>query len=314
MVTASHYRELCPQALALLEEQGHEVVLNGSDMPYYSFGQLSGLVADIDAAIVGMDRWDEAVFKLAPRLKVIARFGVGIDNIDLLKAREYGIAVTNARGRNANAVAELALCYILAVLRSLLPLSTALRAGTWLRAVGREIAGKTVGLLGFGDIARRVAKKLQGFDARIIAYDTFPDEDAARALGVRFVSMEELLKLSDVVSVHAPSTKETFHLMNADAFGRMKRNAFLINTARGTLVDTEALCDAVEAGVIAGAAVDVYEQEPLPPDARILGIGNILCTPHTGAETYETYTSVSLCTARAVLDVLSGKQPENLLN
>ena len=314
LVTASHYVELCSEAKNLLERNGHSVLLIDRTMPYFTFEELSGLVGDIDAAVVGLDQWNEAVFKIAPKLKIIARFGVGVDNVDLVKAKEYGIKVSNASGQNSNSVAEIAVAFMLNALRNIPSLHGSLTNGKWLRFVGSDLQGKTVGLIGFGDIARKVARKLSGFDVRLIAYDMFPNYEAAKALGVDIVSFETLLRESDIVSIHAPSNKDTFHLINRDTLALMKKGAYLINTARGALVDTDALCDAVSGGYLAGAAVDVYEQEPLPSDARILRVENIICTPHTSAETYESYRAVGLCTAQSVVDALAGKEPQNWLN
>jgi D-3-phosphoglycerate dehydrogenase len=298
----------------MLEREGFEVVLNNSDMPYYSFEQLAPLVGDVDAAIIGMDTWNEAVFVLAPKLKAIARFGVGIDNIDLVAAKRHGIKVSNALGQNANAVAELAVGYMFELLRNLSGISGALRQGVWSRSVGHDIKGKTIGLLGFGDIARRVARKLAGMEVDLIACDLFPNLESAQSLGVRMVDERTLLETSDFVSLHIPNNKQTFHYMDAAKFAMMKQGAWFINTARGALVDTEALCDAVEGGRLGGAAIDVFEKEPLPADSRILRTQGILCTPHTGAETYGTYTAVSVCTAQAVIDVLNGGTPKNWVN
>ena len=314
LITASHYEELCGEAKALFERNGYELVINQKDMPYYTFEELSQLVTDVDGVVLGLDEWNEAVVKIAPRLKVLAKFGVGVDNIDLEKAKEYGIKVLNARGKNANAVAELAVAFILNAMRQIPWLDGELKEGSWHRFVGRELAGKTVGLLGFGDIARRVAKKLSGFDVRLIACDKYPDEEAAKRLNVTMVSQEELLGESDVVSIHVPNTPDNHHLMDRDAFAMMKQGAYFINTARGGLMDTEALCDAVESGHLAGAATDVYEYEPLKRGDRILSIPSIITTPHTGAETSEVYRAVSLSTAKGVMDVLEGREPENWVN
>jgi len=314
LITASHYASLCATAKRMLEDAGHEVLLNMSDMPYYSFEQLAPLVTDIDAAIIGMDRWDERIFQLAPRLKVISRFGVGIDNIDLQAAKLRNIKVTNALGQNANAVAELAVGFMFLMLRNLVFQKNELDQGIWTRSVGHDIKGKTIGLIGFGDIAKRVAKKLAGFDVRIITYDLFPDFERARELNAEFVDENQLLMESDIVSIHIPNNAQTYHYMNKERFSRMKPGSYFINTARGALVDTQALFEAIESGHLGCAALDVFEKEPLPHTSKLLNTNRIICTPHTGAETYETYTAVSLCTAQAVVDVLAGKNPTNWVN
>ncbi len=314
LVTASHYEDLCREAVELFRSNDCELVINHKDFPAFSFEELKEIMGDIDGVIAGLDDWNEEVFKLSPKLKVIGRFGVGVDNIDLKAAKKYGIKVANAKGKNANAVAELAVGFMLSATRQIPQLNAELKQGSWRRFVGRELAGMTVGLYGFGDIAKRVAKKLMGFDLNVIACDLYPDRQAAEAYHVTLTDRETVLGQSDIVSIHIPDMPATHHAMNAEAFAAMKKGAYFINTARGGLVDTEALCDAVESGHLSGAATDVYEQEPLQMDARVLRIPNIITTPHTGAETYDVYRNVALFTAQEVIDVLEGRDPKNWLN
>jgi len=313
LVTATNYSRYCAQAKKMLQDNGFEVLENTLGRPL-TFNELKEVVNDIDAAVVGVDTWNEAVFQIAPKLKVLARFGVGVDNIDLNKAREYGIHVTNAKGLNANAVAELTVGLILGAARSIPYLTNSLRSGNWDRFMGREISGKRVGLLGFGAIAQGVAKMLGGFNVRILAYDKYPNVEKAVELGVTMTDMEEILKSCDIVSMHMPSLKETYHVMGREQFAMMKDGTYFINTARGALVDESALYAALTSGKLAAAAIDVYEQEPVKPDNPLLKLDNIICTPHTAAETYESYTAVSLTTAQAIIDVFNGVVPQNLLN
>ncbi|WP_341279473.1 phosphoglycerate dehydrogenase [Paenibacillus sp. FSL H8-0537] len=312
LVTATNYSLLCADAKRMLEEAGCEIIENQLGRPH-TFEELAPLVADIDGVVAGVDTWDEAIFKLAPKLKGIARFGVGVDNIDLAKAREYGIKVANVPGGNANAVAELTIGLILSMLRNIPTLERSARRGYWDRTVGTELAVRTVGLLGFGNIAQMVAKKLQGFDVEIIAYDKYPNEEKAKALRVKLVSSEEVLAQSDVVSMHLPSLKETYHMMSDEQFERMKPTAYFVNTARGALVDEQALYKALKQGSIAGAAIDVYEQEPVAADNKLFELDKLIATPHTAAETTETYYRVGLDTAQALLDIFAGKDPVHLL-
>jgi D-3-phosphoglycerate dehydrogenase len=312
LVTATNYSKLCPEAKLLLEQGGCEVIENPHGRPF-TFAELKEQVADIDAAIAGVDSWSEDIFKLAPKLKIIARFGVGVDNIDLAKAREYGIQVTNVPGKNANAVAELTIGFILGSLRNIPALHHSTRAGGWDRFVGMELAGRTIGFLGFGNIARKIAYKLQGFDVQLLAFDKFPNLDAAREHNVTMASLEQVLRQSDIVSMLLPSLPETYHLMGREQFAMMKQTAYFINTARGVLVDEAALYEALTNHTIAGAAIDVYEQEPTAADHPLFGLDNIITTPHTAGETYETYHAVSLITAQAVLDVFAGKTPDHSL-
>lgn len=312
LVTATNYSVLCAEAKRMLEEAGCEIVENRLGRPH-TFEELIPLVGDIDGVVAGVDTWDEAVFKLAPKLKAIARFGVGVDNIDLEKAKEHGIRVTNVPAGNANAVAELTVGLILSAMRKIPMLHQSARRGYWDRTVGEELAGKTVGLLGFGNIAQMVARKLRGFDVKLIAFDKYPNLLKAEELQVEMAGPDEVLGRSDVVSMHLPSLKETHHMMNDEAFAKMKPGSFFVNTARGALVDEKALYRALKENKIAGAAIDVYEQEPAAADNPLFQLDNLITTPHTAAETVETYRRVSLVTAKALLDVFAGAEPANRL-
>lgn len=312
LVTATNYSKLCADAKRLLESHGCEIIENRFGRPL-TFEELKEVVGSVDGVIAGVDTWNEAVFKLAPQLQGIARFGVGVDNIDLEAARKYGIQVTNVPRGNANAVAELAIGLMISVRRHIPELDRSTKNGGWERFVGSELAGGTIGLLGFGNIAQLTAKKLKGFDVEIIAYDKYPDTAKASEYGVTMTTFEHALAHSDIVSMHLPSVKETHHIMNDKAFARMKPSAIFINTARGAVVDEQALSRALSSGVIAGAAIDVYESEPITPGHPILQIGNLITTPHTAAETFETYTRVSMITAQALLDIFEGREPQNIL-
>ena len=299
-------------AMAQLREMGHEVVEQ-----FYEPDQLGAALKDFDAVVVRSktkvraNHIDEAK---TGKLKLIIRGGVGVDNIDLDAAKRHGIQVVNARGMNANAVAEMAMAMILNCLRNVPMLAGKLEQGEWCRAVGHELSGRTVGLLGFGDIGSRVAKMLSGFNVRLLAYDPYPNREKAAALHVTLSGMDTVIAQSDILSIHMPSIPATRHTMNRETFRKMKQGAYFINTARGALVDTQALVEAVSSGHLAGAALDVYEQEPLSPDAPVLHTPGIQCTPHTGAETAETYSNISMMAAQAVIDSLNGKEPQNWLN
>lgn len=313
LVTATNYSTYCSAAKALLEENGVEVIENPYGRPM-TRDELLTVVGDIDGVVVGVDTWNEEIFAHAPMLRAMARFGVGVDNIDLAAAKAYGIQVTNAKGMNSNPVAELTVGLILSTLRNVPAFNASIREGKWDRFMGRDLAGMTVGLLGFGDIAQRVAKKLSGFDVSICAYDLYPNLEKARELNVEMVSMEEALHRADVVCMHLPSLPATHHIMDAQTFGMMKDGSYFINTARGALVDETALAQALRSGKLTAAAIDVFDQEPVRRDNPLFALPNLFATPHTAAETYDTYHNVGLATARQLLDVFAGKKPNNLLN
>lgn len=314
LVTSSHFETLCKEAHEMLLKQGYDVLIKKGPLPYMSFSELSEVIGEVDGAIIGLDDWTEDVFKIAPKLKVVAKFGVGTDNIDKESAKKHGIKVINAPGINSNAVSELAIGMIIDLLRSITALNRSLLQGEWVRFVGEDLRGKTVGLLGFGAVARMVAKKLFCFDVKVLATDLMPDFGYAKKYNVEIVNPQEVYERSDIISIHIPITKETYHCINDEAFSKMKHGVFLINTARGAIVDTNALIRALESRKVAGAALDVFEDEPLKKDNPLLQFRNVLCTPHTGGETKATYQNVSLCVTQGVIDVLNGKEPEFWVN
>lgn len=318
LVSASHFDTLCMDAWKLFEENGIEVIFDpAKPFPSYTTEEIEALPdkEEIVAALIGMDDYrDEKKYQALPNLKAVAKFGVGVDNIDGEMAKKYGVKALNAPGQNSNAVAELTMGFMIDILRGVIPLHKAMEKGQWPRYMGTEVKGKTVGLLGFGAIARLVAKKLQGFDVTVLAYDLFPNEKAAAELGVKMTTMEEVITKSDIVSIHIPATPETYHLFNKETFATMKDGAYLLNAARGALVDLDALAEALQSGKIAGAGLDAFEVEPLPLDAPILKCENIVLTPHTGAETKESYYNVSMTTAKDIIKVINGEEPEHCVN
>jgi len=313
LVTVTKFDQYCKEAIKLLEENDFGIIAPCKEFPGLSQEELIKVIPDIDAVIAGLDDWNEEIYKAAKKLKIIARFGLGVDNIDLIKAREYGIHVTNARA-SFNAVAEMALALILACLRKVPLLDHGTRNGKWERFIGDEINGKKIGFLGFGKIPQTLAKRLTGFEVDMYAYDKFPNKEIADTLGVKFVSMDELLAICDIVSLHLPATPETKGMINKDVFNKMKTGAYFINTARGSLVNEQDLYDALISGRIKAAATDVFQNEPVNPDNPLLKLENFFCTPHQGAETYQTMRDVGLIDAQAIIDTFAGKVPKNLLN
>lgn len=290
---------------------GHELALLEK---YTDKSQLLAAVSDAEAIIIRSDKITAEVIAAAPKLKIVVRAGAGYDNVDLVAATDRGIVVMNTPGQNSNAVAELTVGFILCVLRGILPLHKAMEQSAWPRFLGEEMEGKTVGLLGFGAIAREVARKLSVFDVKLKAYDLYPNEAAAKELGVEMVSQEEVIETCDIVSLHAPATKENYHLFGADTFSRMKEGSYLINAARGALVNLDELAAALNSGKLSGAALDAFETEPLPSDAAILTCKNVVLTPHTGAETRQAYHKVSMAAAQNVIDALDGREPQFWVN
>ena len=314
LVCVSRFEERCAEARERLLAAGLDVTFTEKKLRELPAEEVRELIAGIDAAIVGMDPWGEEMFAMAPRLKVISRFGVGVDTIDLEGARRRRIYVTNAAGSNAQAVAELAVFLMLGVLRHGGELSHAMTEGRWMRRMGGELSGKTVGLIGFGEIGRRTAELVRAFGAEVIAYKRSPAPELAGTYGVTFLSREEVMENCDILSLHIPGTPDNYHMVNRETLARMRRGAILINTGRGSLVDEAALAEAVSSGQLAGAGLDVFEAEPLAADSPLRKNPHIFLLPHTGGETEEAYCQIGLGAVQGVLEVLSGREPSHWVN
>lgn len=264
------------------------------------------------AVIAGMEHWNNSVMEvLAGDLKIIARYGIGYDRVDLEAAARLGIAVTNTPGVLSEGVAELTLALFLCLSRSIVGLNNRMHSGDWGAVTGHDIYQKTVGLIGFGSISRRFAQLLQPFDCRLLATDPYLDHQAAAALGVQATGLEELLREADCVSLHLPCTPETENMVEYKFLQQMKPSAFLINTSRGGLVDENALAEALQSNRIVGAALDVFCSEPLPDNHPFLGLPNLIMTPHIGSASQESFLRAGFCAAESVHAVLSGGMPLN---
>lgn len=291
-----------------LEAAVGEVIYSPVARPLTS-DELRALLPGCHGFIAGLDTIDRAALEAADCLRVIARYGVGVDRVDLDTARARGIVVTNTPGANASAVAELTIGLLLALSRTLLPTGVATRAGEWPRAAGLSVDGKTVGLLGLGAIGRQVARRLQGFDCRILAYDPAPDVDFATAHGVTLAPVDEVAALADYLSLHMPVTPDTRGMIDAAFLARVKPGAFLINTARGELVDEAALLAALQSGHLRGAALDALSAEPPPADHPLLALPQVIVTPHMGANTDGATNTMGRMALDACLAVLRGEVP-----
>lgn len=274
---------------------------------------LARLLDGVEGWIVGMAPVTRELLAAHPRLKVIARRGVGYNTVDVEAARELGRIVTIAPGGNEASVADHALGMMLALAKRLREGHLAMQNGRWTPLVTTELFEKTVGLVGFGRIARAVARRLRGFDARILAYDPFPDHQAAAAVGASFVELPALLAQSDYVSLHLPLTPATRHVIDADALARCKPGAMIINTSRGGLIDERALLAALTAGQLGGAGLDVFEEEANPagwPDIlKLLDLPNVIGTAHAAGSSTEGLARTNRIAARTVVDVLNGRRP-----
>jgi D-3-phosphoglycerate dehydrogenase len=268
------------------------------------------LIGGVHGAVVGVDEVTARVIQASTDLKVIAKHGVGVDNIDLAAATAAGIVVTNTPQANKVAVAELTIALMLALARRLLKQHQVVSGGGWARQMGTELAGKTLGLIGCGRVGQEVAKRARALEMEVVFYD----QRTLEVPGARQVSLDELLAWSDYVSVHVPYTPETHHILDAEAFVKMKDGVYVVNTARGGTVDEVALHEAIVAGKVAGAALDVRPKEPPPPDDPLNTLENVILTPHAGATTREAVLRMAKTATESLLAVLRGERPAHVVN
>ena len=274
-------------------------------------------VAGAHALLVRQSVIDAGVFEVCPECKVVARYGVGVDNVDLEEATARGVVVANTPGFCDEDVAAHAAALLLSLARRVVSHDRRIRGGEWdispLEPIHR-LRGRTVGLLGLGAIGRRLARMLRGFEVKLVAYDPYVEESVARELGAEPVGLEELFRRSDFLSIHAPLTEETHHAVCERTLALMKEGAFLVNTSRGGLVEEGALIGALESGRLAGAALDVFEKEPLPKESPLRGLSNVILSDHAAWYSEESTAELQRRAAEAARDVLLGKRPESVVN
>lgn len=266
------------------------------------------------------DKIDKEIMDLAPELKVISTYSVGYDHIDIEEATKRGIYVTHTPGVLTNAVADLVWALLLGIARKIVVADKCVREGCWKIAwyptfmLGSDVYGKTLGIIGLGRIGTAVARRAKGFNMRIIYYSRTKKPNLEKELGLEFKPLDDLLKEADYVVLSVALTKETYHMIGEKELKLMKPTAYLINISRGAVVDTNALVKALKEKWIAGAALDVFEQEPLPKDHPLCELENVILTPHIGSATQGTRAKMAEVAIKGLLSVLSGKEPEFLVN
>ena len=315
LVSSRSFGQVSKAGTAILEEAGFVIHRIGAEDRPFDVAKLAQIVERVqpDALIAGAEPVPYEVLAASPNLRMVQKHGVGVDNIDLDAATNLGIAVANAPGTNNEAVADLAIGFMLSLLRSLVDAAISTRGGGWDRFIGRELGELTVGVVGTGRIGRGVIQRLSGFGSRVLAYDVFEDAAMASRMKVEYTSLERLLRKSDIVTLHIPLMEETRDLISAEQLGWMKPTALLINIARGELVDEQALADHLAAGKIAGAGVDVFTTEP-PQASPLLKLSNVMATPHIGAYTVEAMDCMARRCAENICGVFAGDVPDNVLN
>lgn len=290
-----------------------ELLGSRADVTYNDLGvplqgeQILERLEGVDGYVAGLDYITREVVEWMPEsLRVISRYGIGVDRVDLPACRERGIVVTNTPGANATAVCEVAFGLMLSIARNIPELDGAVKRGEWPRSEGIELAGRTLGIVGFGMIGKKLALRAKAFEMEVLAYDPFFDEAFALKSGVRRASLDELFRGSDFVSLHLPYSAETRHIVDGGRIAAMRRGAILINTARGGLIEEAAAAEALKNGQLGGLGLDAFEQEP-PSDSPLIGLPRVVMTPHTGAQTAEAVANMGMMAVRNLLDELDGK-------
>jgi (S)-sulfolactate dehydrogenase len=305
--------DLSAEAVRILREAGLEVDVKVGLKP----DELAAIVGGYDAlAVRSATKVTAKLLERAERLKVIGRAGVGVDNVDLDAATRRGVVVMNTPGGSSVTVAELALAMILSLSRHVPSATASVKAGRWEKKKfqGRELAGKTLGVVGIGNIGSVLVERALALKMRVIAHDPFMTADAVGKLGAALVDLETLWREADVVSLHVPLTDQTRNLVDAATLARMKKGAILVNCARGGIIDERALADALASGHLAGAALDVFDQEPPPPDHPLLRQEAFVCTPHIGASTEEAQSAVAVAIAEQLVAYLRHGIVKNAVN
>lgn len=292
---------------------GHEIIIP-APLTAFTMEELMALIPKADAVIAG-GKLPGDVIRAGEKLRIIANYGAGYDGVDIAVAAACGVPVTNIPETVTDATAELAIGLMLAVSRRIGEMNLRLRREDSVnlfgmgRYMGNTLHGRTLGIIGCGRIGGRVAEMAKALGMRVLAYSRRP----VPAHVAEYTDLPTLLAKADVISLHCPSTPETRHLLDAAAFAQMKDGALLINTARGAVVDHDALADALRSGKLAGAGLDVFPEEPRIP-AELLAMDNVVCTPHVGSNTAQTRADMAAACARQILDALTGKRPENIVN
>lgn len=292
----------------LLAAAGFEIVRERGPLPESRMLELAG---GFDAYLCGDDAMTRAVIeKSLPRLKVISKYGIGLDKIDVKAATDLKVPVLFTPGVNHTTVAEHTFALMLAAVRNLVVEANHTAAGRWTRITGNEVCGKTLAIVGFGRIGKEVAVRAHAFGLKMIGYGNYWDEDFARWYGIeRVATIEDALRRADIVSLHTKLTPATRHLINAKNIGLLKRGSVIVNCARGEILELSALVDALKSKHLLAYAADVLDQEPPPPDHPLLGLPNVIITPHIGSRTHESVQRQASCAVENLTLYLAGKKP-----
>jgi D-3-phosphoglycerate dehydrogenase len=312
LITPRSFASSSDKAIKMLMERGYEIQRNNTDRPYQKEEMLN-LIRGIDGIIIGIDELSAEIIERADKLKVISKYGTGLDNIDLPMATKKKIIVTNTPQANVDAVADLVFGLILSLARRIPEADRKTKNGKWEKIIGKSVWKKTLGVIGLGKIGKQVVKRARGFQMNILGFDLIKDKKFASRYGIKYVSLEKLLQKSDYITIHLPLNNATRGMISYKELGKIKKEAFLINTSRGGIVDEQALYQALRNNQLKGAALDVYHNEP-PVESPLKELDNVIMTPHIGAYTEEAIENMGMQAAQNLIDVLEGRKPKNRVN
>ncbi|PIW86103.1 MAG: phosphoglycerate dehydrogenase, partial [Nitrospirae bacterium CG_4_8_14_3_um_filter_50_41] len=303
---------LAPEGITIFKEAGMEVDARTSTPAE----ELAGMIGEYDGLVIrSATKVTEGLLKHAARLKVVGRAGTGLDNVDIAAASRKGIVVMNTPGGNTITTAEHTLAMIMSMCRNIPEATASLKIGKWEKKkfTGIELYGKTLGVIGLGNIGKNLAQRARSLGMNVIGYDPYMTEEMARSLGVSLVSLDEIYAQSDIITVHTPLSPETRYLINSETISRMKNGVRLVNCARGGIIKEADLLEALKSGKVAGAALDVFENEP-PLGNPLLQLENVVVTPHLGASTSEAQVNVAVMVAKQMVEYLKTGVARNARN
>jgi D-3-phosphoglycerate dehydrogenase len=312
LITPRSFASSSDKAIQMLTARGYEIQRNNTDRPYKKEEMLN-LIRDIDGIIIGIDELSAEIIERADKLKVISKYGTGLDNIDINMATKKKIIVTNTPQANVDAVADLVFGLILGLARRVPEADQKTKSGKWEKIIGKSVWEKTLGVIGLGKIGRQVVKRALGFQMNILVFDLIKDKKFAQRYGIKYVNLEKLLQKSDYITIHIPLNDTTRGMISYKELEKIKKEAFLINTSRGGIVDEQALYKALRNNQLKGAALDVYHNEP-PVESPLKELDNVIMTPHIAAYTEEAIENMGIQAAQNLIDVLEGRKPKNRVN
>jgi D-3-phosphoglycerate dehydrogenase len=308
LITSRSFGKTSNEVFSILENAGISYTKMGAD---YSDEKFSQIVADYDAIIIGAHKFEPSDMERCKKLKIIAKHGAGIDNIDINKAKELGITVTNVPAMNANAVADLTFAHILNSSRGVSLTNEWVRKGQWKTYIGKDVYNKTLGLIGFGNIAKNVARRGVGFSMKVLAYDPYVDEVPKEFEDyVTLCDFDKVVTESNIISIHIPLSDESKDMFNTKTILSMREDAVLVNTGRGGIINEMDLYNCMKNGHLLAAALDVCTHEPIESDNPLLTMDNVVITPHIGMYSIEAVNAVGLTCAKNVVKKLEGQEPD----